>query len=487
MSNFTIRSLLLKEMPGLREQYKRNFEITSLRDETASLMHALSNEVGEIKPEQIAAHVGGFLHYSATPVATPTPPGGWFTPRFSFVMHVEYRQASGTLMHYFVSGYTDRLVNRPVVVAQDQTPNQAMEAELDGLNFIINSVVSARDYTQRLPSGDVPTLMSLDDLHVHSDMGYTSVFRNDERHIELTRPEDLLARAQTLTIPRGDDTVKLIDTRTILTAPPRFSRRANVLPASLLARTAQAYTDTIRESTYGINHTEQLIEARGRARESLVSANPFLHMLATIRGGTSLQTFTFLDLKEIDGTVSERTVVALEGNALNTLVGEQNWTPWDDTTMESHIAYGLAVGVPAMMGESGVSFIDFTLRPQDNGYYYTVAEVGALAANDTEFALRMFKMNLFKQLMPFITGNDKIRIDVHMRVDRLGLSTLKLRIVSAELSEYKHYLIPSYMDALMSPVELPATVSGQSKLDRLAHDVTMLLSAVEDGALAGKQ
>lgn len=470
-----IRQLTLIEMPGLHPQFRRPFDVVGRPEELDSLIKDVVKEPEDVNDERVSAsriapHINSFLRYSGHAQPGFAPPSGWGAKRYAFQLEVELKPIAFTgKQTLFILGYTDDIPEGSQTLPADEM--------LDEVTFQINSIITARTTTEATASGPQPYHQMVANQHLYNDPAWTGLINHAE-WLEALRPCDIFSRmAMDLRLPEMD-MATVVDTRTVITHMPRTSDRLNVMPAFLLAKILNGYLNA-KENTYADIDKQGLFEeARSYVEESPAGLNPLLRELVGDREVGPSKSFKMSDLMRLDITVKDRTIVVV-GNARDQdLIDGGLYTSMDEESLESHIAYALALSVPALLAKVGLLRAGFSLasfgttgNPRETGLQFEMIDMEGLGQYHDSNAKEEFFLDVLSVLLPQITANYTIPVFIDMETRLNGISVIDVRLKAD--GEKKRFIVPTFMDALISPVlarktdqwsELAAVSDGVSKL-----------------------
>jgi hypothetical protein len=475
-----IRKILLAEMPGFRPQFRRPFDVVGRPEDNEALINEVLKvedlvDVDRVTPSKIAPHISSFLRYSGEAQPAFPPPLGWNTPRYSFAIEVEVKPVAFSGKQILtVYGYTDTVA--------EVLDGKISDAQLNALTFHINSIVTARSHPGAPESHVAPYTQMVANHHYYSDANFAGNF-NSANVVESLRPCDILARLSALEVAPEMVGGALVDMRTIVGSTPRASDRMNVNPAHLLAKILDGYVTALEGARANTHQSDLLEEARSRIQESPAGMNPFLRELVGDRAAGATREFKMEDLLRIDASVGERMTIVTGSNADKDLVHSSRYSDWDEESLEALIAYAVAIQVPAAMGQTGLTKLVFSLEMsgtsgnwRESGLSFSVVDLaGLLPAHDSrakeEFVLEMLAANI-----PQWSGNYTIPLYMNVEASLNGLTIVDISM-TPDFGKKKRFVMPSFMDGLVSPV-LARKTDQMSELANVADGIGALLNVI---------
>jgi hypothetical protein len=475
-----IRQLTLIEMPGLRPQFRRPFDIVGRPEELSEVLDAILKDPDDVNEERVSAqrlspHVNRFLRYSGHAQPAFAPPLGWDTPRYAFQLEVEVKQiAYSGKQTLIVLGFTDDtagVADGPIA-----------DSILDHVQFHINSVITSRTRYQNTEMGGGAFHQMVANQHLYSDPDSTGF--NKIEWLETLRPCDIFSRLAMEADMVGIDMATVIDTRTVVTHMPRTSDRLNVNPAYLLERVLGGYLTTKDSTPSGLRPNWLFEDARSHVEESPAGMNPLLRELVGEREVGPSKTFKMSDLLRLDASVKDRSVIVVGNARDNDLVVGGQYASLDEESLEAYIGYALAVNVPAFLAKAGIARAAFSLRspgtsgnPRETGLEFEMMDMGGFGAEHSSGSKEEFFLDLLSVILPQVTANFTIPLFLEMEANLNGLSTIDVRLKLD--GEKKHFVVPTFMDGLISPVLARRTDLG-SELATVAGGIGGLIRLLDE-------
>jgi hypothetical protein len=463
-NELTISKLMMMEMPGYREQYRRIY--TGSGDHVG--IHQFAETINTLDDVEVtgaiaAQHVHKVLRFADQPEPSAPIPFGWDAPRYSFLLVVETKTPMGSKEITHLAGYTDRV------------------APIGELEFHINSTATWREMPNRDGSGY--TLMSQD--HLHMDPNGQAL--SGGNYSELMRPKDIFSR---LSLGDGLAMEEVIDLRTRVSAYATRSDRYNVVPSAWLSKLVEAYLSALQDELAANESTGLWHVCQVHAEETPIRYNPVLSALAQLAAKQN-GTFTFDDLKLLDSEVAEKTTVANQGSddANAKLIYSNNYEDWDVAVGEgevSHatIAYAAGMALPPVMNEAGLSSAHFVVLYSPDSpasvevRIITVSPI--FATSDLKAAIDLFVYEFETLVLPQLAPRDYEGIEtLFLEIDADLYGTTAVRVALDKPENTKTFLLPSFADSLLSPlltIEACNTTKDFMDLTILARELEAGLS-----------
>ncbi len=425
-ANFTPKfktlSFVLIERPGYAPQFRRGYACNVTAEK-------LANPV-----------LDDLIDYRA--IAQPSFPiaNGWDAPRYSFQLIGEYEMLVGCKVMITIAGYTSALVPADKVEGSD-------------MRFVINSVQSSRRTIEKTQEGYREYLNPIEDSHVYAHPEYQGGYDLDARRTKV-RPVDIYQSMKLSHLASPGDT---FDLRTILHTRPVSARRALMIPSFYLNDIVMNYRRASLDSSIGIQREEDILEnARGYAQESLLAHNPFFRALERAADGFSANSFTWSELLMVDPEISAVTAVATTGTPR-----DSDYQTWEGTDATTQAAWGLAMGVPALMSMLAITQVKFfatnilapTAELEDptlkNSFFITEVR-SSIYDNIKEDLIKAFTGHFERYLLPKLSMHGQIGYMVRVDSDMFGDTVVDIRL--GKNGEAQRFLIPTFADSLMTPL-----------------------------------
>lgn len=365
-------------------------------------------------------------------------PNGWGSRRGRFVLTLDIQIGTGDRLKQMVVGYT----NSVGFTTRNVDPD---------MEFYVNNTFMLSQRRVRTDHGYRMMYVPTEINDVVSDRENAGLRRrNDE--VYTMRPEDVFS-----TIDAGqslDHVEELTDLRTTLNKNAIKSSIGNRISSRFMSSVLSSRQKAIENTDYGSSVLDINGSAQGYAMDAYATDDVFLRAISNIRGlTTTVDNFTYRDLLKIDPEADDRTTPnLLDDNSLSTSRHEQETTRLDGQEEEDRVAAIIAMGVPALMIESGLMSLRFQAHNQDADERYTFIPTKATSfIQDTSLEpfVDKFRERFIDEVVHPLTGGDRydIGLDVHVRA--FGDIDFTMYWDGADRGRY---VLPCFCSSLASPI-----------------------------------
>lgn len=471
VSRVQIKRLFLIETGTYNPQYRRGYA-TEVTGHAINMLDERIHGAKHFTPSLLAGVASQIVRPQATPEsANPIAiPHGWSERRLRFMMEVEsFFPTSGSITE-FVTGYTENFEGIAGSGAVD--PN---------LMFFINSITHIRNTVMRTPTGtqNVSNVSETSQILVDNNWGGI----NQPSHIARMRPTDVYSAVQRADVDLGGN---VRDIRTTVTSQAVKSSRSNNMANSYVADMLEGVKNAyVKVNAFGQDTQDMLTEARGHAKDPLLSKDTFLRAISTIRNQPPGNMFRYADLVMLDPNVSSPNVKVVIFSGPTQQVGthyagqSEGWHGSDRLTATAAI---LSQSVPAVLAGLAITKCAFQATNRNFGLNVMgsvptrvdVLGIRGFGNGDLRQAGTVFEQMLVSEILNDISYNNEVDYYIKMEVDLLGETRITL---SMDGSAPVEFVTPSFCDALMAPVLTENTL--QAKI--LADDFGQLFDHVTSG------
>lgn len=469
-ASLRVAKLIVQRAGTFNQMYYRPYQTTFNADVAMDLADRLQHhgQAADTTSAVMAGIANRLMMPSHQPVGMAGIANGWDTPRGRFTMVVEMRASSGAEFEYHVQGYTDHF---DVSIASGLIdPNMA---------FYVNSYLKLSKSHIATPTGIREHLAVTESAQVINGRIQTTQVGGE---LYSMRPTDIFGVMQGETIRSKHLPMEMrsgvADDRHVLTHKAIASARGNNLPANVLSKIVSSYATGQLMANTGIGNEDVYSRSRPYVYETTLQENPLFRQLSNIRGIPESTVFTLNNLLSLDPNAthpSVATFITLDPNALAMVhhTGQtETWQRPDDVL--AWISTVLASSVPTIMMEMRLTRLDFSANNHDSQGFNTVIINGVrdiMERSPQRDDLEAFKMRFIHEVMRDITHNNETTYMLHMSVDLFGETLID---ISFGGSPMVRYAVPSFCDAVMSPVLSPQ----ENILFNTAHDVTQILGSI---------
>lgn len=468
MVKLSITKLILQETGTYNEQFIRPYETSG----DGMAVNYIQNRIEEVGIENITPGVlsgisHNFIQPAATHQGTIELANGWNNRRIRFLMEVTAEFNMGSLMIYYIQGYT----NYPGVT---MSGNVAPDME-----FIINSYVAVNRSMVPTPTGMQQMDVVRESSQLMADNNYMSPLQGS--HLYAMRPVDIFSGMQMQYLGEGYSSIgqgNLSDARTMLRRDAVLSRRSNNVPASYLARTISGFNTGRGMVNWSPDSNDVLRSAKEQVLEPVPYENPFLRAIGDIRSVGIGRSFSYGDLQSIDPNVNNTTVFVVQGNTQGSVnpIHQAGMTEnWNGSDLMTKYACMLSQSVPSIMMELMITELHFRSTNASIGGLVETIITGANSLSNADMTqhYELFKRRLEREVVPDITFNNQDTYMLDMSVDLFGDTWINLSINGSTPTPF---VTPSFCDNLLAPIVTP----NHGYYNKIVHDFDRLVNAVTD-------
>lgn len=385
---------------------------------------------------------------------------GWDTRRFRFIIIAEcgIPGNQGAPIMEYISGYTD---HADVSLSGEIDPCTQLRFNTS----MIARQVDVRDHgvrrmiQQPVNSSHILTSPDAPDNRRGDRTGSRFRMDREDNGVTLLTPMDVLGQMLHADYPDSE----VIDPRASLRGNVmRKSRRSNGLATNYLERTLRGVSEAKRQIDGGLDGytsssgTSLYAMARSMAgvKEDALSADRFM---AYLEEHTHFGEDHFITLGEmfwlfpgLDRVFDARPMTAPMRQTLN-VRGTSEY--WDTEGPETIVATVLGFSVPGLMMDYLITKYGFHASNDTHTGEFVFRELDgdsvACAGTDITPALDAIQSRILTEIMPDLTHQNNCTLEVTMRVDILGDTSIT---VCYNGDQPVDYVMPSFADALFAPV-----------------------------------
>lgn len=433
VSGLNINKLLLQRTGTYNQQYLRPFE-TQVDGTTLQELNEVLARGNKITPNTIAGISNQIMRPTAIPECTVNIANGWDTPRFRFMLEIEYERG-GIFNTELILGYTEH---------GDVSFNNNIDPTM---KFIVNSITTARTSRIMTPSGSSNVKVVADTSHVVSNP-LNQNFIAGKPKFKL-RPQDVLSVMSVNNELPEDVLNNHINFNAVTRDEPILSKRKNGVASYYASSILDGYR--VATSTGYGTESEILTEATGYVRDNMLSHVMFLQRLKSLEGSYTAA-FTYNDLMNISPDVQYvTTVVEMNHQQLSMLQNAGSTASWGTSTIETQVASIIASSLSALITEFGLIQISIA-STNDNldGQPTThVLHANAFSTVDLSRPCEIIVAKFNNETVRDITYNNSISYSLNVNMDLLGETTISLSLNGQAPVDY---VLPSFADSLIAPI-----------------------------------
>lgn len=476
-----ISSLHLIETGTYNDAYHRPL-ISNFNEQERDAFIQLTANHDRITPEIVGEVASQILRPQAQVNAHDliAIPNGWGQRRFNFMMRVDLvngLHATGAYM--IITGYTD---HQDVSFGQHLDPN---------MRLFINGITEINEVAVPMANGayvTYPRVVNSNHVLIPPAIinnGYQTYGRTNG--LDLQRPIDVVGALSAMSEVADPGTLVNDLRGTISPAinTIQLSTRNNNVPSDYLCRTVNCIraAELATEGTTAHDFAETLgpySRSRTSLRESYATSNQFLKWLNNDTMFGVERSITYGALCAHQPGLDNLVEVYTHGGAYqkSIVVERGNTEHWTVATRETEIATMLCSALPAMMSSLTLTSVQFRISNTtlDGQLRVVVTDGMSFAGENLDISpyLHRLEDRIFMELMPGITNNNMIAVDIAGTVDLYGDSHMT---VSFNGGPAVPYGMPTFCDALYTPM----LVTNIQSFHNLASDIAFMANNVGTG------
>lgn len=429
------------------------------------MMYKEATQDGTILTPESLSGVAGHLMRPSSRVHGQAPiENGWGTRRLRFMIEIESDKGWGAKNIQIMTGYTNYV---------GVTATGAIDPQMH-LSF--NNSITVRATAEFTPSGTQYRQAVADASQIMPVVNMGSTAYSPQNIIGMPvimRPVDVVSGMYMNAL--NDPNIQ--DLSTSLAVSPKKSRRDNGNAATYMARTMKAMTAAHEQDMdYAVGQEDILQKVKGSLKEPMVSNDDFLSNIMQYTDYLHTSSVSYGDLcRTFPETDSVNTVV-LRGTVQKTsptMPSERGmgstWLGSDNETIATTI---LTQSVPSIMVELMLTKISFAATNETlNGQFAIEMRDAAGFSKNVDMApyLQRFIDRMYTEVLNDVSNNNQMTFRLQMLVDILGDTYVTISIGGGPDTDF---VLPSFCDALMSPV----IGGGPGDLSLLATDLEQIHS-----------
>ena len=441
---------IMHETGTFDQQFRRPYQ--SVLD--AKTMGVLK-EVLHTSTKYQASQISGLANQIVVPQATPEAPieiaHGWGTRRLRFFLEIQYNsQLYGSNSEY-IMGYSE-----------------FSDLSINGLPdpralFVVNSVSNVRHAMYNTGVQNQMATSVGDTSHIINNAEWAGPQRVGG--VELMRPADVFSIITRQDIQPEMKEMGVFDQRVSMDSIPKKSFRGNAVASNYVSSILAGHQMAAQRGDFGASQNNTIEKARGYVVEPAIGMDFFLSTISEKRGSPLGNQFTLSDLKKLDPTFEERSLLVRLGEYANQVYSAGSAAGWHGTDLTTQIANILSQSVPALLMETGLTMMDFQCTNMGVIGVPVKTQVnnadGFARGLDYSRNIMLFIHRFEHELFRDLSRNNMFGLAVTMTVDILGETRVRVQV---EGDVPVDYVTPSFCDALMTPIitQNPNIVTGLS-------------------------
>jgi hypothetical protein len=464
-----------------------------MRPYTTSITDAVANQLIEatrggelITPSSVSAFSNDIVRPDARYQQPAHIDEGWDTPRFRFLLKVEYHSIHQNFYQghppktKIIQGYTSHM---------GYTPNGAIDPRM-GLRF--NTIITLRHTIEQTPAGPtVRTAVAQADHVIHDQLAATQQPTGYEQYpnpalqtpsgqqpwtVWMMRPEDVFRSIGTDVMMQGayqhDD---LFDMRNSLMASPvSRSKRKNSLTPHYVSEILKTHKNASIDYHDAVDYADVMNNAEGHVKENSILGDEFFRQIRQASVAfDQTGSISYGELCSIFPEFNDVSVFSVNSPVQRqTPIHRQGETEfWDTSTNETIWATSLSHAIPAIMLDLMLVDLTFIATNKTTTGEHTLTFLDAHSFIDNldnlTTYLEHFRWQIVGEVLKGLSMNNQIDYELSVIVNVSGETRITLSLFGGPPVEYA---TPSFCDALFIPV----VTTNQDNLNTLAYDMSVL-------------
>lgn len=453
---------------GTYEDMTRRSYIANATADNIEAFRQVTRDGSTVTPQSVAGVAGQLIQPEGSPSGLAFIENGWGEYRARFMMEVESTSPMGSVVCQLISGYTDYV---------GYTASGSIDPQM---KMYFNNIVSFNRNVINNPTGENATYRTYDASQLlYSSPQFDSQGAYLNHRVTTLTPGDVVRTIGTQQY--GDSGVQ--DFRGIfMSSNIAKNKRSNGLAAQYLSSTVQSLSNELLKPDNDL--FELANRAASKVSEPQLYQDPFITSLRmNVPEFDSLGYVTYQSLSNffpetnnntllIDNTASVGNVGAMQlGGAVRGVSAS-----WTGSEMETVQATMLSQAVPSLMMDLMLTSIKFSATNKTlmggqvsvtiHGYRTFVTDF------DMETPLRLFVDRIQTEVLNDLSYGNQIPFELDMSIDILGDTFISLVLLSHRFD----YQLPSFCDALMTPVIANSVLN----LNQMAYGIKNIVDAVSN-------
>ncbi len=397
---------------------------------------------------------------------------GWGNKRWLFTIEISTDVTGNANIQperILLNGYTDH-------------PGATMSGAMDpNMRVYFNSVVQLRTVNQQGFGWNGTTTVPSDVSHVIQTVSDVSPYLGQpfQAPYTLLRPYDVVNNINTNFVYSGVD-MDVCDLRSTVTGVPFLSSRNNAIAPKYLEKTFQSLLKGYRDPTVGEDDRTIYSSAADLLKENYATKMAFFIDLATNTSYNQLGYVTYGELCKLVPNLDHITTVFFSGNASPTAASAFFGSPergattqWSGSDQETMIATIMGSSIPSLMMECLISTITMSItnRTLDRSFSVVIQNVSMFSELvDASIHVPHFIERLKREILADVTYGNTLDVSVNVAASTIEDTWLQISFMGGPSTDY---VIPSFSDALISPV----IGSNSQALHNLSYSIDGLFNA----------
>jgi hypothetical protein len=388
---------------------------------------------------------------------------GWGERRLMFMMEVEIRKDSKSMISKVITGYTDH-IGATSMGSRGVALDPKMCLYFNN-TFNLRNLLSVDNFGTTW-KGSISDASQILTRTVQSDLS-----RSDGAGTLTMRPEDVITRQNV-----SDEFVEFAGREGFSDFRAGFDRRPlklssykNTQSASFLSKTLTALRDADDDDYLGVNNKEILSAARGAVREQIITSDKVFEELASDTSIMQDGYVTWGELMSMNQDIDDMAEVFMNDRSFvsHRRGDSENWGGSDNETLAATI---VANSLPAYMIESMYSKIEFTCTNDTRGGFFETV-IGKLQPFVKETNIRENYNHIISRiendLMREILFNQNMIVFLRVSYSMYGDTVID---IAFDNNPEARFVYPTFCDSVASPI----ITNNRETLDVLSHDISQI-------------
>ena len=479
--------LLIPTRHSYNDVYRRSYSF-NVNDQTLLKLENMFEKQGvkqnsTISELAVATELPNIMTYNTLPVGNANIVNGWSTKRFRFIMTTE-ADLNGTTMVSYIQGYTEYY-------------DVSMNGLLDpNMKYYINSITNVTRIIDPISGGVIVRPHSSFNVIIDHNgnnkvestyndpyalpLKDNTVMMNNNSPLQLIRPTDITDSIKNNVMYEESNIMLHNHADDIDGTKAIVSDRSNNDPISHFTKTINSFITAKSISNNSYEQSDILKNASIRSAEPQIINTPFISALYTVTGIPEPYSFTEKELDLIDPNVkayipNANTQLASVDDAtfLDTMYTEDLYKQ----NIETIIAVTVAESINSAIIENMLTKLSFSTTNITGLPVTIITEFNSFIEGvDMIPYVNKVKNKIDSVLMPGISQNGLILIDLHVVANLLGDTTIEISVNNAPKIVYR---LPTFADSLYSPVATDEVnkkliTSDFSTVMDMSYDVNMV-------------
>ncbi len=426
-----------------RDIYRRPYDLNISNGSLDRLKNVIDHHNAQgstISERAVINATPGVIRTSNMPSSMVDIPNGWSTNRYRFIMVVENRTSESLVKRSYIQGYSEYY-------------DPAVGGSVDyNLEFFINSVLDVNYF--QLVDGTIKSSITGSYHLLYNPTTQGNGYEVNHTMLKTARPSDVLNSINQLDTNSTDDlgSVNEYNSDKVKVSNRTHADGVKHLTTVLNGSNASNYGTDI-----SYNRVDRVSAAVNIVADINISDSLFFSAFAIITGVVDTRGFTLNQLATIDNNVGSivqehqnHTMVRQYDSSINNIMESSDSHDFLDSGEETRIAMTVMNTVSSYMANRFISRCALYLSNMQNESTCNVVDIASMVEGiDPAPYGNGVQMEVISNLMPEITQNGDLLLEIGVEIDLLGNGTVAVSINGGEAYKYD---VPTFSDALYVPV-----------------------------------